>query len=360
MKKLTTIAIAALALAACTPKQAGYQINGTVADSTLNGKSVYLSDRYTNAPIDTAVIENNAFCFSGMLDAPSVVRMTLGLTRVNILLENSMTVTIVKKSSNIGEISISDNGGINDKQAKFLSDVKAISQQAKDAYEAMQQQGLSNKEIANKMEEYNKQINELYSQSIIENKDNLLGAFVLGMTTKMYDDLAQLDSMISIVKYADCIASIDAHKKSLESKEATKAGKMFIDFPGKNIDGSDAKLSDHVGKGKYVLADFWASWCGPCRSEVPNLIELQNKYGGDKFTVLGINVGDKENEFKKAVEEDKINYSQLYTSGEHNATTLYGIQGIPHIILFAPDGTIVARNLRGEAMKEKVAEVMGK
>lgn len=359
MKKLTTIAIAVLAMAACTPKQTGYQVNGTVADSTLNGKSVYLSDRYTNVPIDTAVIENNTFCFSGTLDAPSVVRMTLGQTRVNMLLDNSMVVTIADKNADGGEISISDNGGINDKQAKLLSDAKAISQQARDAYEEMQQEGLSNEEIGYKMEEYNTQMNELYRQSIIENKDNLLGAFVLGMTAKMYDDLTQLDSMISIVKYADRVASIDAHKKNLESKEATKAGKMFVDFPGKNIDGTPAKLSDYVGKGKYVLADFWASWCGPCRGEIPNLIELQNKYGGDKFTVLGINVWDRENEFKKALEEEKINYSQLYASDDQNATTLYGIQGIPQIILFAPDGTIVARDLRGESMKKKVAEVLG-
>ena len=121
-----------------------------------------------------------------------------------------------------------------------------------------------------------------------------------------------------------------------------------------------SKLSDYVGKGKYVLVDFWASWCGPCKGEIPNLIELQNKFGGEKFMVLGVNVWDEEAAFKAALEEEGITYPQIVIpqNNKDNATELYGIQGIPQIILFGPDGTIVQRDLRGQAMKDLVEEKM--
>ena len=137
---------------------------------------------------------------------------------------------------------------------------------------------------------------------------------------------------------------------------------MFVDFTGLTVDGQPSKLSDYVGKGKYVLVDFWASWCGPCKGEIPNLIELQEKFGGDKFTVLGVNVWDEEDKFKAALTAEGITYPQIYIPRDNkdNATELYGIKGIPQIILFAPDGTIVQRDLRGNAMKALVSEEMSK
>ena len=149
-------------------------------------------------------------------------------------------------------------------------------------------------------------------------------------------------------------------REDLIKAEATSAGKMFVDFQGYAIDGKLSRLSDYVGKGKYVLVDFWASWCGPCKGEIPNLIELQNKFGGDKFMVLGVNVWDDETAFKAALEEEGITYPQIVVpqNNKDNATELYGIKGIPQIILFAPDGTIVKRDLRGQAMKDLVEEKM--
>ncbi len=131
------------------------------------------------------------------------------------------------------------------------------------------------------------------------------------------------------------------------------------------IDNSkvNAKITDlpvwHVGKGKYVLVDFWASWCGPCRAEIPNIKELYDKYHSKGLDVLGVAVWDKVEDTQKAIKELGIVWPQIINA-QQIPTELYGIQGIPHIILFAPDGTIVARDLREEAMKEKVAEVMKK
>ena len=107
------------------------------------------------------------------------------------------------------------------------------------------------------------------------------------------------------------------------------------------------------------MVEFWASWCGPCRAEIPNIKELYDKYHSKGLDVLGVAVWDKVEDTQKAIKELGIVWPQIINA-QQIPTELYGIQGIPHIILFAPDGTIVARDLREEAMKEKVAEVMKK
>ncbi len=143
-----------------------------------------------------------------------------------------------------------------------------------------------------------------------------------------------------------------------QNLDATAEGKMFVDF-SVEYNGKTQKLSDYVGKGKYVLVDFWASWCGPCRGEIPNIINVYNKYKGNKFDVLGVAVWDKPEESEKAIAELKINYPQILNAQEE-AAQMYGIQGIPEIILFAPDGTIVKRELRGQEIEAAVKECLKK
>jgi len=144
-----------------------------------------------------------------------------------------------------------------------------------------------------------------------------------------------------------------------EKKQKEGAGIPFIDFTIENgdLDGSKGSLSDYVGKGKYVLVDFWASWCGPCIAEIPVLMEVYNKYKGDKFEILGVAVWDKRAETIKSLEKYKIPWPQIIDA-DKIPTDLYNIKGIPHIILFDPEGNIIQRELRGNKLKAKVAEVM--
>jgi thiol-disulfide isomerase/thioredoxin len=139
----------------------------------------------------------------------------------------------------------------------------------------------------------------------------------------------------------------------------TAEGMIFTEFTieNGNMDGSKASLSDYVGKGKYVLVDFWASWCGPCIAEIPTLVEVYNKYKCDKFELLGVAVWDKRDDTLGFIESHGSPWPQIIDAN-NIPTDLYGIRGIPHIILFGPDGKIIARNLRGDGLKAKVAEVM--
>jgi thiol-disulfide isomerase/thioredoxin len=225
----------------------------------------------------------------------------------------------------------------------------------------MQNEGKSREEIGTVLQKEIEKIYDLYKQAIEENKDNMIGAYILmNVAEQFYPTLDEFDNIVNRVKYAGQLHAIKQMREGLVKAEATSAGKMFVDFQGYAIDGKPSRLSDYVGKGKYVLVDFWASWCGPCKGEIPNLIELQNKFGGEKFMVLGVNVWDDEVAFKEALEEEGITYPQIVVpqNNKDNATELYGIKGIPQIILFAPDGTIVKRDLRGQAMKNLVEEKM--
>lgn len=148
--------------------------------------------------------------------------------------------------------------------------------------------------------------------------------------------------------------TIQKMQAQINNTLATAEGKMFVDF---EVDG--VKFSDFIGKGKYVLVDFWASWCGPCKGEIPNLKNVYNKYAGENFDVLSVAVWDKLEDTQAAAKAEGIVWSQM-TNTQRVATDIYGIQGIPQIMLFGPDGTILKRDLRGEAIEAAVKEALGR
>jgi thiol-disulfide isomerase/thioredoxin len=141
-------------------------------------------------------------------------------------------------------------------------------------------------------------------------------------------------------------------KKKAEAALSLKEGEMFKDF-AVEFNGKTIRLSDYVGRGKYVLVDFWASWCSPCRQEIPNLIALYEKYKDKEFLVLGVAVQDKIEDSQKAISDMQIPYPQILNS-EKIATNIYGIDALPETILFAPDGTIIARGLHGEDIERQL------
>lgn len=150
-------------------------------------------------------------------------------------------------------------------------------------------------------------------------------------------------------------------RRSFENEHIHGAGTMFVDciIPQGNLDGTDARFSDFIGKGKYILVDFWASWCGPCRKELPNVKAVYDDYKGDQFDCLSVACWDKPEATKKAIEEEQLVWPQIINT-QKIATDAYGISGIPQIILFAPDGTIVERNLRGEHLRQVVEKALKK
>ncbi len=204
------------------------------------------------------------------------------------------------------------------------------------------------------MDEYRDKMKEIAAAN-----NNVLGLIAvknlkpLLEPTEMREFIAGLDPVISEDE------GILSMLKIIAAQEATSPGNMFIDFEITQPDGSIKKLSDYVGKGKYILADFWASWCGPCRREIPNVRKVYEKFGGDKFDVISIAVWDKPENTLKAIEEEGLEWPQIIDC-QKIPGELYGIEGIPEMILFGPDGTILKRGgeLRGARMESSISEYM--
>ncbi len=150
-------------------------------------------------------------------------------------------------------------------------------------------------------------------------------------------------------------SQIRSSVKTQEAYGATAEGDKFVDFEVK-YNGKVQRLSDYVGKGQYVLADFWASWCAPCRKEIPEIIDIYNTYKDKGLVVLGITVNDRPADSQETIERMRIPYPQILGGGQIAAKP-YGIQGIPHLILFGPDGTILKRGLRAGGMKMLIGEI---
>ena len=196
-----------------------------------------------------------------------------------------------------------------------------------------------------------------YTESLkvlaIQHKDDVAAIPLLLM---LDDNMTEPDVILSLINQS--CAEVQYHpnivkvKKKAEAALSQKEGEMFKDF-AVEYNGKTKRLSDYVGRGQYVLADFWASWCSPCRQEIPNLIALYEKYKDKEFLVLGVAVQDKIEDSQKAISDMQIPYPQILNS-EKIATNIYGIDALPETILFAPDGTIIARGLHGEDIERQL------
>ena len=151
------------------------------------------------------------------------------------------------------------------------------------------------------------------------------------------------------------VKDLDGIIKQLEN---VQIGKVAPEFSLPDTAGVSVSLSDF--RGKYVLLDFWASWCPPCRRENPNVVKAFNEYKDKNFTIVGISLDKDKSKWMKAIADDNLAWTHLsdlkYWDSEIPA--LYGVRGIPANVLLDPDGVIVAKNITGEDLHKKLKEVI--
>ena len=354
MKRLFILAASAMLLA-CTPKE--YSINGH-AGANYEGKTVYLVQLDGNV-LDSCVVTNEDFSIKGMAEEQIVCNLVSGWMKTPVLIKNGADIKV--DFTTVPAMAY-DNGGMNDQLYSIIKDLTDARVALINKEDSMRDANASPQAIDLATRADYDAMYDIYRKGIADNKDNIIGAYILGVSAKaLYPSLHQLDSMMNEVKYAKDMPNVMKVYNSLKALEATKEGAKYNDFTGLGLDGKESKFSDYVGKGKFVLVDFWASWCGPCKAEIPNLIELHEKHG-DKLIVLGINVFDDESKFKATLEAEGIKYPQIFIpkNNKDDAAKLYGVTGIPQIMLFSPEGNIIQRGLRGKEMIKFVEEQLNK
>lgn len=204
-------------------------------------------------------------------------------------------------------------------------------------------------------EETMKKMADIIKPVIKKHKDDPMSFYYFLQYYSLFDNAGQLELINDISDKWGEEEMIANLKTALEKQSASQEGNMFIDFEAE-YEGKVQKLSDYVGKGSYVLVDFWASWCAPCRAEIPNLIKAYNDYKDKGLVVLGVATWDKPEDTMRAIEELEIPYPQIMNA-QNAGSDAYGIEGIPEIILFAPDGKIEARGLRGSAIEARLKNI---
>ncbi len=318
----------AMAAVAFSCGKSAYTIDGIF--TTDDGTEVYLIDMDRSDTLGVTTVQGGRFSFSGKVEEPCYVYVGRERTRVHLFLEPGVVTADIDERTTGGTPMV-------------------------DAYNAFHKRFYAYKR------DQRAEKAALTDSIVKANPDNLLGAVAL-------EDLAHVDTSAFLALYRQTVTDrvrdfylVRKAFESIELQNQTAPGRMFTDYlvEGGNPDGSDVRLSDYVGKGKYILLDHWASWCGPCKAEMPIVKKTWEAFRGDRFDVVSIAVSDRRADTEEALSRLDMPWNQIY-DGQKIPLEIYGVSAIPHLILFAPDGTILKRGLRGEQIYETVAELLSK
>ena len=360
MRNLLATLVLAVTIFACHMAKDEFSIKGAIA-GVETGK-VYLQKIVDGRPqsIDTAIIVDGKFAFKGKMPIPD-----LRILRLNekdylgvIFLDNSNVKIVASKDSlHASKITGSPTQDIFklyltevDQMNKAVEKLKTQSQAAlsKGNTDEANKIGIDYTAMMDNMKVYTKNFVKEHSQSAVS-------PYITLMQLAPQLEGAELDSII-----AKFPAEISQSEYVIKLKEITQGmkktavGAVAPDFTMNDPEGKPISLASL--RGKVVLIDFWASWCGPCRKENPNVVRLYQKYHAKGFEILGVSLDRSKDEWIKAIREDQLSW--LHVSDlqfwQNNAARLYSVKEIPQSFLLDKEGKIIAKGLRGDQLAAKL------
>ncbi len=208
-------------------------------------------------------------------------------------------------------------------------------------------------------------LNDYLKQFIQTTPNATLGVLALGWASRSLPP-AEMDSQLKGLKtrfpgntfLAEMEKASSQQQQAEPSSGASWVGKTVPELTMPDVNGNDISISSF--RGKYLLIDFWASWCGPCRMENPNVVKAYNAFKGKNFTILGVSLDKDKESWKKAISQDHLAWSQMSDLKYWNsqAVDIFGFQGIPYNVLVDPSGKVIGESLRGEELDAKLKQVL--
>ena len=364
MKRLMFLAAAGIVAMASCQNSTGYVIKGTI-EGADEGSMVYLQDYSagTLTAVDSAVVKGGKFSLAGEAGGIAECRF---LTYVNETMEVVAQVFLEKGTIKVDMSADRANVGgttCNDAYQKFMNLYTAASMEINEIYtQVMSDSTLTDAERAAKGELIQAKEDEamaMIKNQIADNIDNVVGVQLLASFAMSFpaNEIAPL--LEKIPAELEVMPEVVSLKEYFAAMMKAAEGQQYSDIELNDPDGNAVKLSDYIPNNKYTLVDFWASWCGPCRMEMPNVVAAYEKYKAKGFGIVGISLDSDVEAWKKAITDLNITWPQMsdLQGWQNAAAQLYGVRSIPSTLLIDQSGVIVARDLRGEALLNKLAEL---
>ena len=368
MKKLLSLAAIALILCVAACQNAGYKVSGT-ATGAEDGDTVILADVRGMFDVDTlqtVLVKNGKFLFTGTQDS-AAMRYVIWKSNVNpdlsiatrIALANAeITVKLDTAENTVAEIS---GTPANDAMTALGKTEFEMNKNAEAIFGVLQDANATDEAKANAEKQLNQlqsKMIDLYTEFIRNNINNIAGVDYLTQYASILDD-AKVSELIAAVPAELLNERISQLKEVYEVKAATAVGQPFKDITADTPEGKKLSVSEVAATAKVLLIDFWASWCGPCRQEMPNVKAAYDKYHSQGFEIIGVSLDQDGEAWKKAITDLGIVWPQIsdLKGWECEGAALYGVRAIPATVLIK-DGTIVARDVRGEELSAKVEELL--